>query len=237
MMDMDEIRDVAWIPDDRLAGPARGVGLVFHGLGHTGDRTGPSTEELGYLAAGGLVVFPYYGPWAWMNRRARAFVDDLVESVYRCFALADDLPVVATGGSMGGLSSLLHARYAHRPVSACLANAPVTAMAYHFRERPALPKTIRHGYRDHPGGLDAALAEHSPLRFVDEMPDVPYLLIQGDQDKLVSKAHHADPFVAEMRRLGRDIQYVEVPGMGHCGPLPIEVVQREIDFVSAALSS
>ncbi|HUT01048.1 MAG TPA: prolyl oligopeptidase family serine peptidase [Phycisphaerae bacterium] len=234
-MEIDEIRDVAWIPDDRLTGPPRGVVLAFHGLGHAGERTGPTTEELAWLSAGGLVVFPYSGPWSWMNRQTRAFVDELVDSVYRCFPLADDAPLICTGGSMGGYSALLYTRYAARAVSACLANAPVCDLAYHFRERPDLPKTIRCAFRGYAEDLDALLAEHSPLSQVAAMPDVPYLVIHGDADPAVSKAHHSDPFVAAMREAGRSVEYVEVAGMGHCGPLPVDVFLRQIEFVTAAL--
>ena len=35
-------------------------------------------------------------------------------------------------------------------------------------------------------------------------------------DQLVAKAVHSDKFVAAMRALGRRVEYVEVPGRGHC---------------------
>ena len=68
------IKEVAWIGDEHVRGKIKGVVLSFHGLGG-GLKDGPGTEELEWAAAGGLVVYPYYGPWAWMNRQARAMVD------------------------------------------------------------------------------------------------------------------------------------------------------------------
>ena len=49
-MDMTEIRDVSWIGDECLCQPVRGVVLAFHGLGQTGGKQGPTTEELAWGA-------------------------------------------------------------------------------------------------------------------------------------------------------------------------------------------
>ena len=57
-------------------------------------------------------IAPYYGPWAWMNRQARAMVDELVDAVYAKHGLSDRTPLICTGGSMGGQASLLYTRCA-----------------------------------------------------------------------------------------------------------------------------
>jgi hypothetical protein len=41
--------------------------------------------------------------------------------------------------------------------------------------------------------------------------------------------------VAAMRKRKMTVEYVEVPGMGHCGPLPMEVLQGDADFIAKAL--
>jgi hypothetical protein len=41
--------------------------------------------------------------------------------------------------------------------------------------------------------------------------------------------------VSVMRARGLNVEYIEVPLMGHCGPLPIKVSQRVVDFVQAAM--
>ncbi len=234
-MDVEQMRQVAWIGDEFVQGPFRGVVLTFHGLGG-GHKGGPSTEELAWAEAGGLVVHPYTGPWSWMNRLARAFVDELVEAVYGAFPLAADAPLVCTGGSMGGLGSLLYTRYAARPVAACTANCPVCDMRYHFSERPDLPATIRCAYRGYPEDFDAILAEHSPLFQVGHMPDIPYLIVHGMQDPAVSKTHHSDPMVAAMRARGLNVTYREVAVMKHCGPLPLDLLEEMIEFVGRAIA-
>lgn len=234
-MEPSLLRQVAWLGDAYLDGAPRGVVLVLHGLGITALKGGPDTDEYQWAREGGLVVYPYYGPWSWMNREARALVDEVVASVYAEFALGEDAPLICVGGSMGGLSALLYCRYARRPARACLALYPVCDLAYHYQERRDLPRTIRHAFSGYTEPFEALLAEHSPLSQVAAMPDIPYLLVHGDRDHAVSKAQHTDRLVAALRALGRDVTYVEVPGMGHLGPLPADVFRQTIAFVSARL--
>ncbi len=228
------IKEVAWIGEEYVKGPIKGVVLSFHGLGG-GLKSGPGTEELEWARNGGLVVYPYYGPWAWMNRQARAMVDKLVDAIYAAHGLPARIPFICTGGSMGGQASLLYARYARRPVRACLANCPVCDLNYHFHERPDLPPTIRHAFLGYPGSLGSLLAEHSPLHQVAAMPDIPYLIIHGGKDKAVSKRHHSDKLVAAMRKRNMHVTYVEIAAMGHCGPLPLHVMQQSAAFVTAMM--
>ena len=233
-MNQDVIKEVAWVGDEYVKGPIKGVVLSFHGLGQ-GVRSGPSIEEFEWARDGGLVVYPYYGPWAWMNRQARAMVDELVDAIYAAYGLADRIPLICTGGSMGGQASLLYTRYAKRQVSACLANCPVCDMSYHFHERPDLPPTIRHAFLGYQGSLESLLAEHSPLNQVTAMPDIPYRIIHGGKDGAVAKRFHSDKLVAAMRKRKMTVEYVEVADMGHCAPLPVKVMQQNIEFVTAVM--
>jgi dipeptidyl aminopeptidase/acylaminoacyl peptidase len=235
-MDREVMRQVAWIGDECLQGRARALVLAFHGLGGGAPKQAPTTEELEWGRRGGLVVHPYYGPWSWMNRGARCFIDELVGDVFREFCLAPRTPIVSTGGSMGGQATLLYTRYARQPIIACHALCPVCDVTYHFNERPDLPATFRYAYRGYREDWKSIMEEHSPLHQIDGMPKIPYQVIHGDADKAVSKQHHSDPFVAKMKARGHNVEYIEVPGMGHGGPMPLDVLQRRIDFVSSFFS-
>jgi dipeptidyl aminopeptidase/acylaminoacyl peptidase len=68
------------------------------------------------------------------------------------------------------------------------------------------------------------------------MPDIPYLIVHGDKDTSVAKERHSDRLVAAMRRRKMKVEYIEVPGMGHGGPVPVEVIRREVDFVASVLA-
>jgi dipeptidyl aminopeptidase/acylaminoacyl peptidase len=83
--------------------------------------------------------------------------------------------------------------------------------------------------------MSAVLAEHSPLQQVAAMPRIPYRIIHGDKDTAVSKRHHSDKLVPAMRKQGLRVDYVEVASMGHCGPLPLEVLEGNVAFVAEAM--
>ena len=231
----EELRQVAWIGDNFVDGKITGVVVAIHGLGLSGLKSGLCYEEQEWAASGGLVVFPYYGPWSWMNRGSRAFVDELISSVYESFKLHPEIPLIITGGSMGGQGALIYTRYSPHRIAACFANFPVCDLEYHFTERPDLPPTLRYAYRQQAGEFTAALIEHSPLKQAAFMPDIPYLIIHGDNDLAVNKQKHSDRFVAELRSRGRKVEYLEVPGMGHGNAVPYHASRKQIDFVKSFL--
>lgn len=216
-------KEVAWIGDEQVKGETNGVVVVFHGLGATEMKQEPTPAEEPWAAAGALLVYPYYGPWSWMNREARAMVDALIGEVYREYQLDPQrVPLLLAGGSMGGGSALLYARYSIHPLAACYANCPVCDLPYHFTERPDLPRTMYHAFGAYGGDMHALLVEHSPLHQADHLPDIDYLIVHGDADPAVKKAAHSDRLVQAMRARGLRVDYQEIPGMGHCGPLPEE---------------
>ena len=59
-------------------------------------------------------------------------------------------------------------------------------------------------------------------------------LFHCTEDRLVDKAAHSDKFVAAMRALGRRVEYVEVPGRGHCD-LDDAARRRYAAFAAASL--
>jgi dipeptidyl aminopeptidase/acylaminoacyl peptidase len=216
-------KEVAWIGDEGVKGDITGVIVSFHGLGFGGMKEGPSPEEERWAAEGALCVFPYYGPWSWMNRQARAMVDTLIGEIYAEYHLDPTrVPLLLAGGSMGGCSALLYARYSVHPLAACFANCPVCDLTYHFDERPDLPRTMYYAFGSYEGEMQALLEEHSPLHQVAHMPDIDYLIVHGTDDTAVAKAAHSDRMVPAMRARGLRVDYQEIPGMGHCGPLPEE---------------
>jgi dipeptidyl aminopeptidase/acylaminoacyl peptidase len=231
-LSMEEIRQSAWIGDAFLTAPAKAVIVTFHGLGFGGLKNGIGYDEAEWAATGALIVFPYYGPWSWMNRSARKFVDALIPSVYQQFCVPTDVPLIIVGGSMGGQGALIYTRYSPHFIAGCLADYPVCDLAYHFTERTDLPPTMRYAYRDQPD-LPTAIEEHSPLKQAGSMPDIPYLLIHGDNDSAVNREKHSDRFVAEMLKHNRKIDYIQVPGMGHGNNMPFAVSRKRIDWVKS----
>jgi pimeloyl-ACP methyl ester carboxylesterase len=227
--------EIAYIGKDCVKGNICGVALCFHGLGHSEMKTLPDASDLKLGAMGVLPVFPYYGPWSWMNREARRLVDALVERLYDIFHLGADVPLILIGGSMGGHAALVYARYAARTPAAVICNCPVADPLYHSTERVDLPRTFKLAYGMYGEPIDDVFREHSPVDQAAEMPRVPYLIIHGKNDEAVNKAHHSDVLVKRMRENGHNIEYLEVDGMGHCHITNYDVYRRPFSFVQENL--
>ena len=203
--------------------------LSFHGLNNTSMITDHADFPLTCAEKGVLFAAPYDNPWSWMNDVAVRTVDAIVDALLKKYAL-DDLPVVSTGGSMGGLSALIYARYSHHAIKACAAKYPVCDLPYHFTERPDLPRTIVSALAHYDMPLEQAMESISPLHQVNQMPDIPYLIIHGDMDLSVNQKMHSERFVELMQQAGKQIRYVPVLGAGH-GKLPADAIAVFEQFV------
>lgn len=225
------IKETAWVGDGYLKGKIKGIVIFMHGLAMVQMKDEPTTRELGWAEAGALVVHPYYGAWHWMNRQTRHFIDELVDSLYKEYRLPGSAPLIVTGESMGGQCALIYTRYAKRPVAACAVNCPVCDLEYAFHERPDVPRTIHYAFRGYSEDMKSLLDEHSPVAQASKMPGIPYMIIHGVQDNGVSIRRHSDKLVPLMRKAGLRVEYLRVPEMLHCHPVPPRVAQREMDFV------
>ena len=212
----DTVDQFAYSNQALLLGTPRAVALNFHGLNAVALRTEPTAFEIACAEHDVLSIWPYYGPWSWMNLASVRYVDDIVDAFYTRLGLPRETPLLSTGGSMGGLSAIIYTRYAHRTPEACFANCPVCDLPYHATERPDLPRTVYLAFARYECGLEQALIMHSPLHQVQYLPDIPYYVVHGTADTAVNKARHSDRFVAAMRQYGKRVTYVEVPGMTHC---------------------
>ncbi len=128
-------------------------------------------------------------------------------------------------GQAGGSAALLYPIVSRHNVVAVAANYPATD----------LPRTLHHTFGSY-GDISEALIAHSPQHQAHRLPDVPYLVIQGDQDTLVDKVRHSDRLVPKMRELGLTVDYREQAGMGHCGPLDWTLHRLWADFVLGHLA-
>ena len=215
----ETLRSFAYVNDHIVSPPIRGIVLSFFGLNGRDMYTEDRSDAVYYAERGILYVVPYNNPWAWMNRQAVDYTDEILDVLFAQYGLPEGLPTVSTGGSMGGMSALVYARYAKRTPAACIANCPVCDMPYHYTERPDLPRTIYsaffHEIRE-AGDLQRVLEKVSPLHLAPEMPEIPYYLFHCDADKAVNKERHSDRFVLAMQAVGRSVTYHVVHGTGHC---------------------
>lgn len=211
----ENLRNFTYSNDAQIKGEIRGIILNFMGL--NGRDMFDELPRGNALAEKGIVyLIPYLNPWNWMNAQAVAYTDELIDALFEHYSLPENTPVVSTGGSMGGLCSLVYTKYAARTPVACVSNCPVCDLLFHYTERPDLPRTLVSAYGLYEADtLQEAMATASPLHLADCMPKVKYTIFHCDADKAVNIHSHSEKFVEEMKK-EHDVEYIVVPGRGHC---------------------
>lgn len=215
IINYENLRNFAYSNDKICEGEIQGIVLQFFGLGGK-EMYAEDTEAGLFFAKHGIIyIVPYYNPWAWMNQQAVCYTDEIIDVLMEHYQLAEDIPIISTGPSMGGLSALVYTAKAKRTPAACVANCPVCDLPYHFTERPDLPRTLYSAFYYEKGTLEEALMTASPLHLAETMPNVKYYIFHCDADKAVNKEMHSDRFVAKLKE-NHDVTYYIVPGRGHC---------------------
>lgn len=195
--------------------PVRGIVLEFHGLNYT-EYTAPLSGFAEQCAHQGVIyLFPFYGPWSWMNNTAVKMIDRVIDAVFEKYGLPEKTPIISTGGSMGGQGALIYSLYAKRMPNACAANCPVCDLVFHYAERDDLPRSVYSAFSSYECGMAEAVRSASPLHMVDQMPKIDYYIVHGDKDTAVLKGIHSDVFVKALSK-EHSVIYDEVEGMEHC---------------------
>ncbi len=210
------LRNFAYCNHEICAKPIRGMVILFFGLGGSNMYNEETEEGRKYAEKGILYLVPYQNPWAWMNKQTADYTNELVDVLFKEYDLPENLPIVSTGGSMGGLCALVYMVYAKHTPSACAAVCPVCDLPYHYTERPDLPRTLYSAFGTYDGTMEEALRSASPLHLVHRMPVVSsYYLFHCEKDRAVNKQKHSDRFVEKMQP-NHTITYYTVPEKGHC---------------------
>lgn len=234
IINIENLRRFAYCNNAVCKRPIRGLVLCFYGLGGADMYEEERWEGQLYGDQGILFLVPYQNPWAWMNKQTVAFTDELNDVLFAAYDLPADLPIVSTGGSMGGQSALVYTAYAKRTPAACVANCPVCDLPYHFTERPDLPRTLYSAFGGYEGTLEEALQTASPLHLIDRMPTgTAYTIIHCGADEGVNIHVHSERFVAEMEKDHTVAYYID-EGRGHCD-LSEEMGRRYYESIIAAV--
>lgn len=231
----DTLSTYAWVNEEQCTMPVKEVALDIQGLnaGHT-YRTEPELQDTMLGEKGVLVVRPYSGPWNWMSYETIETIDQVVDAVYEKYTLSDDTPLVLFGRSMGGMGVLNYARYSQHDVAGVALNCPVTNLSYHCTERPDCASTIYRAYNYYDCSVEEAVAQHDPMNFIDELPDVPYFFVAGEADESVNVSVHSDVYVPLMKEQGYDVEYLRVPGMAHVDLINHpEALEMYSDFIAS----
>ncbi len=229
------IEKVAWLEHPPEGQPVKGMVLRFSGLGGTtGLKYDADVQEIEWIHAGAMVVHPYHNPWAWMNGATVQFVDELITAIIKKYKLSDSVPIIATGGSMGGHASLTYTLKSKHKIIGSYASCPVCDLLFHYSERSDLPRTFHSAFGSY-DQIENELKDFSPLHQAAQMPRIKYFVIHGLKDQAVSKANHSDKLIPELKKNGHDVIYREESNMGHCSPMTYEAYRAATDFVTEFL--
>ena len=212
----DDLKLFCYSNDKLISGGIKGIVLEFFGLGGAIMFEEAPPNALRFAKNGLAYVIPYTDPWNWMNPTAVAMTDEIVDVLRDHYHLPENTPVISTGGSMGGLCSIVYCRYAKRTPKACVANCPVCDLPYHYTERPDLPRTLYAAYYRPGTDLTENLKAASPLHLADSLPRIPYTVFHCTSDRAVNLHAHSEQFVSKMQTAGQDVTFVRIPDKGHC---------------------
>lgn len=230
----ENLRNFAYVNDKICKKPIRGIVIYFFGLGHMTMFNEDHDEAQYYGERGILYVIPYKNPWAWMNRDAVAFTDEIIGVIMEHYDLPEDIPIVSSGRSMGGQCSLVYTAYAKYTPIACIADCPVCDTVFHFTERDDLPRTLYSAVFNEEGTLEDALARISPIHIIDKMPRVKYRIFHCDADKSVNIDAHSKKLVAALCERGYDATLDIVEGRGHCD-LTLDAKRKLAEYITESI--
>jgi len=234
IINYDNLRKFAYVNDSICKKPVKGIVISFFGLGGMAMYDNDFTDGEFYAEEGILYVVPYNNPWAWMNKQAVAYTDEIIDVLIGKYNLSDNIPIVSTGGSMGGQSALVYTAYAkHQPV-ACVANCPVCDVVFHFTERKDLPRTLYSALFNEPGTLEDALKSISPLHIIDKMPKVKYHIFHCNKDLAVNIDAHSKKLISEFDKRQYEFTFDVVEGRGHCD-LTLEMKRKFAEYAINAI--
>ena len=219
-----------------LSSPPRAFLLELPGLGG-GSCLGGSMDIAPYngplssvLAENGILqayVFP--GPWSWMNRGAVRMIHALVDAIRGKYGFTVSTPWGVMGGSMGGLGALIltasHGGDPARIPTVCLAHCPCVDVPDRLNCHPHIPRTFFRAVADYEMPIAEALKTISPLHRLEDMPHIPYHVINDLADELFP-AEQTDGYVEKLVAKGHEVTYHRLAGCGH-GALTTE----EWDFI------
>lgn len=216
IINYQNFRSFAYSNDKLCSNEIKGVVITFNGLGFSAMYSDDDSFSKELAEKGIINIVPYFNPWSWMNRQTVELTDELVDVIFKHYNLDGCTSIVSCGGSMGGLSCLVYAKYAVRTPVSCVANCPVCDLPYHYTERPDLPRTLYSAFKGYDGTFEDALKSASPIHLADSMPKIKYYIFHCDRDTCVNKEKHSDRFVSIMKKAGHCVDYYEVKGREHC---------------------
>lgn len=220
--------------------PVRGIIVELPGLGGSSCLGGcidrgvyDADHAKAYGQKGIVMAYMFPGPWSWGNLAAVRMTDAVIAALMKKYDLAEDTPIVVSGGSMGGMGALNFAAYSRYTLSGVASACPGVDVLACLNCHPDFPRTYISAVAAYDMPLEEALKSISPVELVDRMPDIPYYICSDGADELFPEAQ-CDAYVEALRSRGLKVEYHQQPDLPHGGFLP-EVWKGIHDFMEACI--
>jgi fermentation-respiration switch protein FrsA (DUF1100 family) len=208
-----------------LKGPPVAFVLEFPGLGGGSCLGGcmdlaPYNGPLSAVLAehGILQAYTFPGPWSWMSRGAVRMINALVDALREKYGFTQHTPWAVMGGSMGGMGALIytasHGGDPARIPTACLAHCPCVDVPDRVYCKENVPRTVFSAVADYEMPIADALKTISPLHRLNDMPRIPYHIINDLCDELFPAAQ-IDGYVEKLRGQGHEVTYHRLENCRH----------------------
>lgn len=227
----DNLFDYAFVNEDTLTGAVRAVCVCFHGYTDATMLT-QSNELAAALGRAGIAfLFPYYSVWGWMGSNAQLFIEQCIDAAYDRLGLDDGVPLLVTGGSMGGLTALNYAVIGKRRICGCAAVCAVADITSCYNNIPDMRRAILSAHIEKEGDLLEITDRFSPVNFADRLPKVPYFLLYGAKDSFFTGVQLPE-FIKALDSAGVEYELLVHPDMGHCNVnCSPEIIPKWADFL------
>ncbi len=196
--------------------PGLGGGSCLGGCMDMGPYNGPLS---GFLAEHRILqIYTFPGPWSWMNRGAVRMVNALVDAIREKYGFTETTPWAVMGGSMGGMGALIYTAShggdsAYTP-TACLAHCPCVDVLDRLYCAPDVPRSLFRAVADYEMPIAKALETLSPMHRINDMPPIPYHIVNDLADELFPAAQ-TDAYVEAMWARGHRVTCHRLEGCRH----------------------
>lgn len=217
-----------------IKGEVRAVAVEFPGLDGNSCLSGRYTFDrlenafASELAECGILLsYVFAGPWSWMNDAAVKMTDGVIGALFDKYV---SLPLLLSGGSMGGHGALVYAAYGKYRPSRVAVSCPVCDLTALYPHERFWPSTVYHAF----GGEEdysKALYEHSPLYITNKLPDVPYFIISCEKDAVIAPETHFEPLIKKLIGEGKELTVHRMKDAGHCAH-DAEAVHQMVKFLA-----
>ena len=203
--------------------PIKGIIIELPGLGGSSCLGGTmdmkpydAAHITNYAEKGILVAYMFPGPWSWGNKGAVRMTDALIDALIEKYRLDKDIPIVISGGSMGGLGSLNFASNTRHKLVGCAAACPVVDTVFSMEVHQHFPRSLICAVASLDMPFEDALKTISPMENVEKLPLIKYYICSDGADELIPE-EQIEAYINKMGDRGLDVIYKAQPGLVHGG--------------------